>query len=212
MTHIAMVSIPFPGHVNPSLALIRELVRRGHRVTYANDERFGDQIRSAGAELKPYVSKLPAADGDWEGDAVDHMTLFLDDAIAMLPQLAAAYDDDRPDLFLYDIAGAPARILGERWGIPAVQLSPTIVAWEGFEEEMPRLSGPKGDEYYRRFTEWLTAEGSSVTDGLAFMGLPRRGVVLIPRAMQPHADRVDEDVYTFAGPFIDDRGGSWTRP
>ena len=62
--------------------------------------------------------------------------LFLDDAIAMLPQLRAAYEDDRPDLFLYDIAGAPARILGAQWGIPAVQLSPTYVAWDGYEDDM----------------------------------------------------------------------------
>ena len=58
MSHIAMVSIPFPGHVNPSLALIRELVRRGHRVTYANDESYAATVRAAGAELKAYTSTL----------------------------------------------------------------------------------------------------------------------------------------------------------
>ena len=30
--HIAMVSIPAPGHVNPSLAIIARLVAAGHRV------------------------------------------------------------------------------------------------------------------------------------------------------------------------------------
>ena len=57
--HIAMVSIPFHGHVNPSLEVIRELVDRGHRVTYANVVSFGDFVRSVGAELKPYASTLP---------------------------------------------------------------------------------------------------------------------------------------------------------
>ena len=33
--HIAMFSIAAHGHVNPSLDVIRELVARGHRVTYA---------------------------------------------------------------------------------------------------------------------------------------------------------------------------------
>jgi MGT family glycosyltransferase len=32
--HLAFISIPAAGHVNPTLAVVAELVRRGHRVTY----------------------------------------------------------------------------------------------------------------------------------------------------------------------------------
>jgi MGT family glycosyltransferase len=219
MSHIAMVSIPAHGHVNPSIEVIRELVSRGHRVTYANDASFGEVIRAAGAELKPYVSTLPGPDETWSDDPIDQLTLFLDDAIAMLPQIERAYSADRPDLFLYDIAGAPARLLGRRWGVPAVQLSPSIVAWQGYEQEMAPMveamrADPRGAAYYRRFTEWLTVNGSPVTDSMAFQGRPDRCVALIPRAMQPNIDRVDETVYSFAGPVIGDRAeqGGWTRP
>ncbi|MFC7528515.1 macrolide family glycosyltransferase [Actinoplanes sp. GCM10030250] len=219
MPHIAMVSIPFHGHVNPSLEIVRALVARGHRVTYANGASFADTIRDTGAELKPIESSLPAGDDDWSGDQIDHLTLFLDDAIAMLPQLRAAYEDDRPDLFLYDIAGAPARILGERWGIPAIQLSPTFVAWDGFEQDMAPMieamrADPRGADYYRRFTEWLTSTGFRITDGPSFLGRPDRSLALIPRALQPNADRVDPAVYDFVGPILGDRSaqGTWTRP
>ncbi|MFC6019353.1 macrolide family glycosyltransferase [Plantactinospora solaniradicis] len=218
-THIAMVSIPAHGHVNPSLEVIRALVGRGHRVTYANAPSFGDVVRSTGAELKPYESTLPGPDETWTGDPIDALTIFLDDAIAMLPQLRAAYADDRPDLFLYDIAGAPARLLAEEWEVPAVQLSPTFVAWDGYEEEMaPAVdamrSDPRGADYYRRFTEWLTANGSAVTDSIAFQGRPARCLALIPRVMQPHAERVDPAVYSFVGPILGNRShqGTWTRP
>jgi MGT family glycosyltransferase len=216
--HIAMVSIPFPGHVNPSIEVIRELATRGHRVTYANDPSWAAAVEAAGAEFKPYRSRLPAGD-DWGGDVIDHLTLFLDDAIAMLPQLRAAYEDDRPDLFLYDIAGAPARLLAEQWGIPSMQISPTFVAWDGYEQEMGPMieqmrADPRGAAYYDRFERWLTDQKSSITDSAAFQGRPDRGLVLIPRAMQPFADRVDESVFRFAGPILGDRGdqGDWTRP
>ena len=217
MPHIAMVSIPAHGHVNPSLGIVRTLVERGHRVTYANDRRFAEVVEGAGAELKPYVSTLPTTDEDWDGDAIDHLTLFLDDAIAMLPQLRAAYDDDRPDLFLYDIAGAPARLLGEQWGIPAVQLSPTFVAWDGYETEMaPMIEGmradPRGAAYHRRFERWLADNKSRTTDSLSFQGRPDRCLALIPRALQPHIDRVDPAVYDFVGPVLTDREGTWQRP
>jgi UDP:flavonoid glycosyltransferase YjiC (YdhE family) len=117
MAHIAMVGIPAPGHVNPSLEIIRALAARGHRVTYANDPGFADVVRGVGAELVPYTSMLPFfREESWDGDAIDGLTIFLDDVIAMLPQLRTAYEDDRPDLFLYDIGGAPARISGGSGG------------------------------------------------------------------------------------------------
>ncbi|MFI6761318.1 macrolide family glycosyltransferase [Micromonospora sp. NPDC050417] len=219
MPHIAMVSIPFHGHVNPSLEIIRTLVQRGHRVTYANDPAFADVIEGTGAELRPYESTLPSDGGSGTDNPIEQLTLFLDDAIAMLPQLRASYVDDRPDLFLYDIAGAPARLLGEQWGIPAIQLSSTFVAWDGYEQEMAPVveamrADPRGADYYQRFKEWLTAEGSSVTDSLAFQGRPVRSLVLPPEALQPNADRVDPSVYSFVGPVLGDRShqGPWVRP
>lgn len=219
MAHIAMVSIPAHGHVNPSLDIVRTLAARGHRVTYANDPSFAEVITGTGATLKPYRSTLPGVDDEWTGDPIAQLTLFLDDAIAMFPQLRDAYADDRPDLLLYDIAGAPARLLGEQWNIPAIQLSSTFVAWDGYEQEMaPAIEAlradPRGADYYRRFTAWLAANGSSTTDSIAFQGRPARGLALIPRALQPNDDRVDPAVYDFVGPAIGDRGhqGSWARP
>jgi MGT family glycosyltransferase len=217
--HIAVVSIPFPGHVNPSIEVVRELAARGHRVTYANDPSYAAVIEAAGAEFKPYRSTLVNGNDGSEGDAIDQLTIFLDDAVEMLPQLREAYEHDRPDLFLYDIAGAPARLLAEQWGIPAVQLSPTFVAWDGYENEMAPMiaamkADPRGAAYFRRFEQWLTDNGSSVTDSAAFQGRPERALVLIPRIMQPHAERVNDSVYTFAGPVFGDHTDqrAWTRP
>lgn len=47
-----------------------------------------------------------------------------------------------------------------------------------------------------------------------FMGRPDRCLVLMPRALQPNADRVDEERYTFVGACQGDRSaqGEWRRP
>jgi MGT family glycosyltransferase len=218
MAHIAMVSIPAPGHVNPSLEIVRELVARGHRVTYANDPAWAETVREVGAELVPYESTLPfhGEDSAWDGDVVAALRLFLDDAIAMLPQLRAAYDADRPDLFLYDIAGGPARILGAQWGIPAVQLSPTYVAWRGYEDDMRETTDgwkadPRGADYYRTLFDWLAENGLPADE--SWLGRPERGLGLIPRVLQPNADRVGPE-FTFVGPCLAPRSaqGEWVRP
>lgn len=214
--HIAMVGVPIVSHILHSLALIRELVARGHRVTYANDPFAADRIESAGAELVPCTSTLPVADNDWPADPIAAASLFLDDAVQALPQLRAAYDDDPADLYLYDIGAHAARALAEAQGRPLVQLSPTFVGWDGYQEEVAAhlRKLPGADAYRDRFARWLADCGATTTDVDTFSGPPARALALIPRAMQPHADRVDTDTVTFVGPCFDTRADTdgWTRP
>lgn len=217
-----MFSIAAHGHVNPSLEVIRELVARGHRVTYAIPPVFADKVAETGAEVKPWRSTLPSPDDDpsaWGTTLLDNVEPFLNDAIQALPQLIEAYAGDEPDLVLHDIASYPARVLAHRWGVPAISLSPNLVAWEGYEEEVaePMWAEPRqterGRAYYARFEAWLRENGITQHPD-PFAGRPARSLVLIPRALQPHADRVDEKVHTFVGACQGDRSaqGDWQRP
>lgn len=220
--HIAMFSIAAHGHVNPSLEVIRELVARGHRVTYAIPPAFAEKVAGTGAEPKLWNSTLPGPDADpeaWGSTLLDHVEPFLNDAIQALPQLNAAYEGDEPDLVLQDITAYPARVLAHRWGVPAISLSPNLVAWEGYEQEVaePMWEEPKkterGRAYYAKFHNWLQENGITEHPD-PFVGRPARSLVLIPKALQPHADRVDESVYTFVGACQGDRSheGDWQRP
>ncbi|WP_346278637.1 macrolide family glycosyltransferase [Pseudonocardia sp.] len=189
----------------------------GSGVEAANDASCGEIVRGMGAEHVPNRSTLPFhSDESWAGDEIDALRLFLDDAIAMLPQLRAAYDGDRPDLFLYDIAGGPARLLATDWGVSAVQLSPTFVAWDGYEDDMAETvaamkADPRGAEHYRTARAWVSDNGLPVDEG--WFARPERGLVLVPRVLQPNADRVGPQ-FTFVGPCLAPRPeqGTWTRP
>ncbi len=220
--HIAMFSIAAHGHVNPSLEVIRELVARGHRVTYAIPPVFAEKVAETGARPVPYTSTLPGPGADpeaWGTTLLDNVEPFLADAVQALPQLIAAYEGDEPDLVLHDIASYPARVLAHRWGVPAVSLSPNLVAWDGYEEEVaePMWAEPRrterGRAYYARFEAWLTENGITEHPD-PFAGRPARSLVLIPKALQPNADRVDERVHTFVGACQGDRTaqGDWRRP
>ncbi|NXY96014.1 macrolide-inactivating glycosyltransferase [Streptomyces sp. BR123] len=219
--HIAMFSIAAHGHVNPSIEVIRELVARGHRVSYAIPASLADKVAETGATPVIWNSILPTDDEPegWGAELIDHIELFLSDAVQALPQLAAAFEGDEPDLVLHDITAYPARVLAHRWGVPAVSLSPNLVAWEGYEEEAAGQmtaglrTSERGRAYYARFSAWL-AENGIDDDPDRFVGRPRRSIVLIPRALQPHADRVDPAVHTFVGACQGDRSaqGVWERP
>ncbi|MEU6736386.1 macrolide-inactivating glycosyltransferase [Streptomyces physcomitrii] len=218
--HIAMFSIAALGHVNPSLEVIRELVARGHRVTYAIPPQFAERVAETGAEPVLWNSTLPTdEDPDaWGTELIDNIEPFLADAVQALPQLIEAYGEDRPDLILYDITAYPARVLAHRWSVPIVQLSPNLVAWEGYEEEVgrptfePLKQTERGRAFYQTFEGWLRENGLDI-DVERFMGRPDRCLALIPKALQPEADRVDESVYTFVGTCGGRRAETaWRRP
>ncbi|MFF1558594.1 macrolide-inactivating glycosyltransferase [Streptomyces sp. NPDC058279] len=221
-SHIAMFSIAAHGHVNPSIEVIRELVARGHRVSYAIPASFADKIAETGATPVLWHSGLPTDDEPeaWGTELIDHLETFLDDAIQALPQLAAAFEGDEPDLVIHDITAYPAVVLAHRWGVPDISLSPNLVAWDGYDEEVvaPVKAGlratERGRAYDARFRSWLDRNGMA-DDPERVVGRPRRSIVLIPKALQPHADRVDGSVHTFVGACEPDDGadpGAWRRP
>ncbi|MEI7032687.1 macrolide-inactivating glycosyltransferase [Streptomyces pratensis] len=220
--HIAMFSIAAHGHVNPSLDVIRELVDRGHRVSYAIPASFAEKVAAVGAEPVIWTSILPTdEDPDaWGAELIDNIEPFLDDGIQALPQLADAFAGDEPDLVLHDITSYPARVLAHRWGVPAVSLWPNLVPWQGYEQEVgePMTAELKqterGKAYYARFAGWLAENGLGHVSSDDFVSRPRRGLVLIPEALQPNADRVDRAMYTFVGACQGDRSdqGEWRRP
>lgn len=60
MHKILFFGFPAHGHTNPSLGLVRELVRRGNRVIYYSFPEFRDRITKTGAEYRD-------SSGDWSG-------------------------------------------------------------------------------------------------------------------------------------------------
>lgn len=202
--HFVMAGVTAPSHVYPGLAVISELVSRGHRVSYVVGDRLAQLVTATGAEVIGHESIMPNADEPWPEDTGEAMQVFLDDAMTVLEPMLQRIP--QPDAVLYDIGGLAGRVAAHRWNVPAVQLSTAYVAWEGmeeaFEEHTAQLkASPSGRHYYSMLRSWLSENGMDI-DADDFLGKPDRCVVLIPKALQPHADRVS-DRYFFGGPCVD---------
>ncbi|MFI5648968.1 macrolide family glycosyltransferase [Kitasatospora sp. NPDC051705] len=215
--HIAMVNVPAHGHVNPSLEVIRELVARGHRVSYVNDPSFAEQIESTGARFVPHETGMTALQGAVDPAIQDRVHgMIFGEAQAMLPRMREAFHDDRPDLVLYDFMAYAGRALADGWGVPSMLISPSRVAPGGEPAEPFRAAAEviKAEGIPERFTRWLADNGVPPRDLFSFMLKPDRALVLVPQALQPSIEQIDPEVYSFAGPCLDDRAqqGGWTRP
>ena len=54
MAKLLFFNIPAYGHVNPTLPVITELVKRGHHVLYYNSDTFEQALKGTGAEFRSY--------------------------------------------------------------------------------------------------------------------------------------------------------------
>ena len=107
---VLMVNLPYAGHTNPTLPLVRELVRRGHRVDYVNEESFRGKIEAAGASFIPYRD-YPEHPGEEQRKRTSFRAAF-DTAMA----LSGPYD-----LLIYEMFFYPGIEIARRKGIPCVR-------------------------------------------------------------------------------------------
>jgi MGT family glycosyltransferase len=225
--HFAFFNYPAHGHVNPTLPVVAELVRRGHRVTYVVAGQFADAVRAAGAVPISYDSQVPKS---WDTVAIPE-TITPDvvaeaarahavEGFAPLEVAHAAFDDDRPDAVLYDAFGYPAgRLLSRKWDIPAALSCTTFAANEHFSpyaamaDQLPAPDpGHPAIHAARDLVSAVLAE-HGMTESPEEFAAAREDLhlIFVPRWFQPGAETFDGR-FDFVGPCLGPRPGTWTPP
>ncbi|HEU5471632.1 MAG TPA: macrolide family glycosyltransferase [Actinophytocola sp.] len=225
--HIAFLNNSGYGHVIPTLDVVTELVRRGHRVSYVTAEGPARTVAAAGATVVEYQSRLPELDLAGIVNTPDGTArlpgIYLTEAEGILRAATAHFVADRPDLVVYDVTVYHAgRILSRAWGVPAAQFLPVFASNEHFSllEKMfgkvdpAGLRHPELVAFFNRLRRLLAAYGQSDTALEEFIGrVEGLNLVGCPRSFQYAGDRFD-DRFTFVGPSVGAGVdvGEWTPP
>jgi MGT family glycosyltransferase len=131
MARLVFFGIPAHGHINPSLPVIRELIRRGESVIYYNNEEFRSMIEETGASFRPYD---PPVGGEVRPDTPGTLLLIailLEAAIEMLPRLLRDLQEDPVDYVIHDSVCPWGRYAAERLGLPTVCSTTTFALAPG---------------------------------------------------------------------------------
>ncbi|WP_282204797.1 glycosyltransferase [Kitasatospora fiedleri] len=214
MAHFAFVSAPASGHVNPTLPLVEELVRRGHRVSYATGPAAVGAAVAAGASPVTLPSQLPpgmAERGEFTAEQLAvTMEYYLDDARASFPVLAAHFTADPPDAVCYDSVTFTGRMLANLLQVREVSLVPTFAENESFSAAQVYLPADF-DHTHPRLVAAVQdmgkfAQGHAFLDDpdLMFGHVPPTSLVFVPREFQPAGDTFDGRFH-FVGPSLSSR-------
>ena len=136
--HIAMVSVPAHGHINPTLPLVDELTRRGHRVSYATGETMLETVEAAGAAPVRMPSQLPdvslVQNRAMSIETLLSMMSFMRDQVTdAFPVLQEHFRADPPEVICTDMMSVVGRMLADKLGTRDVALLPSFAANEHFD-------------------------------------------------------------------------------
>ncbi|MFF3617324.1 macrolide family glycosyltransferase [Streptomyces sp. NPDC002580] len=217
-SHIAFFNFPAIGHVNPTLGVIEELVKRGNRVTCTVTEHFVPAVRAAGAEPVVYESvfgEFYRSPYTAEANAGEGMRC-LNDATSLVEQVGLFYEKNKPDLIAHDFMAWGARFYAAKNEIPVVRLFPSYAWNEHFniQERFPlaEFTDPQVMDMIGKLAALLPEFGLPADPMAFFQGIEKRGIVFMPRTFHYDGDTFDER-FVFAGPCLGDRSfqGTW-RP
>lgn len=215
--HLAIFTQMGNGHMYPVLPLCSELAARGYRVTCPTNERYSDHVLAARGEPvvfndTPVSAALRAENAERANllvtdtrrfDTTDHewahFTRSTNDFVA---QVTPFYEENVPDLVLYNRYCIAGRIVGQRLGAPALQISPhfaypgTTRLWDKGVSRMPEGVVAYAD----RLDEFLATHGLTSAGNL--WHLERLNIHFIPREFQYRSELFD-DGFLFTGCLLD---------
>jgi MGT family glycosyltransferase len=122
MATVCMIGHPAPGHINPTLPVIAELVRRGERAFYFATEPFRDKIEQAGAVFRSFGDHSLFERNLAHGGILGGMSGLMESAEAVLPALIQQVEHDAPDYLLVEAHALWGNLLVQILELPAITL------------------------------------------------------------------------------------------
>ena len=201
--HILMVNLPYAGHTNPSLGLVRCLVAAGHEVDYIQAEAFRERVEASGARFVPYdeppQSLVPVLNEVRNWGA----------AYRTVRRIGANYD-----CLIYELLFFPGKALAAELGIPCYRLISTFA----LNRHLLRVLGQTGGPYLtalfrserlctalsRLFLPKFSLREKNLAEALVREAPPHNFIYTL-RDFQPEEACFPESNYHFVGPAVDDR-------
>ena len=208
--------IPAYGHTNPTIEVVRELVRRGHEVCYYSFEEFREKIEGAGAQFVACDAFLPPVDAKVERrlrkvSTTEMSVQSFRTVVNLDPLVTADVTSRRPDVVVSDSACFWGKLAAAKHGLPWVCSTTTFAFNEHSSKYMSHsvseladilLGLPRLNREIRR----LRPLGYHVRSALDIVrNKPDDNtIVYTSRTFQPCSETFDEKHYRFVGPSVRD--------
>ncbi|HEX7360855.1 MAG TPA: macrolide family glycosyltransferase [Bryobacteraceae bacterium] len=215
-----VLNLPEHGHINATLPVVAELVRRGERVVYFATEPFRKKIEATGAQFADYGNAEAFRPPAHRGGLYSVMAYLMGLAEEILPALLKRIQEERPDYLLIDSMCVWGNLIRQILAIPAVNLASVFVPNDSAVtvEEMVQqnyghapkevlLAGIEALDAYLQIAQRIDLRYGTRSPNIVefFANRQPLNIVFTSRYFHLEGDRYD-DTYKFVGPSIAPRG------
>lgn len=219
MANVCMLGHPAPGHVNPTLPLVAELVRRGERVTYFASPPFRERIERTGARFESCGEHALFERNLAKGGLLGGMAGLIETTEEILPALAARVRREAPDYLLVEAHAVWGNLLAQMLDVPAITLCSMFAINESLITPADLIAHMYGSaapaqaldglhaltRYYESARRLRRETGAICPDVVDYLGNRQAlNVVFTSREFQIGGELFGDD-YVFVGPSLPDR-------
>ncbi|HEU5230801.1 MAG TPA: macrolide family glycosyltransferase [Ktedonobacteraceae bacterium] len=206
MAKFVFVNLPFQAHINPTLPVVQELVRRGDEVVYYLTAKYQQAIEATGARFCCYRSLLeqPGSDAQQESHPLALPMQMVDEACSVMGQILESVRAVEADCIVYNPLCLSGRFIAQMLQIPAVISRAFFVSHENnlrtyqFGERDPEVGKKIQASMQQLCTRYPIAPFNIMS---MFFHKEPLNIVYIPRSFQPYGDSFGAE-YLFVGPSI----------
>ena len=212
---IVFFCIPAHGHTNPTLEVVRELIRRGHMVWYYSYDMLREKIESTGAKFiscDAYDSEkklTPEEASRLGGDLAFSTKILVDTTLALDEMVCRDMAQLQPDCIVADSMAVWGKAAAMKLGIPFVSSTTTFAFNQHSAQIMPQktmdllkmlLAMPRANRHVRR----LQNGGYPLKNVLDIISNDNstHTIVYTSPEFQPCADTFSKEYYSFVGPSL----------
>ncbi|WP_410491583.1 glycosyltransferase [Bacillus thuringiensis] len=212
MANVLVINFPGEGHINPTLAVVSELIQRGETVVSYCIEDYRKKVKATGAEFRVFenfLSQINIMERVNEGGSpLTMLSHMIEASERIVTQIVEETKEEKYDYLIYDNHFPVGRIIANILQLPSVSSCTTFAVnqYINFHDEQEARQVDEIDPLYQSclagMERWNKQYGMKCNSMYDIMNHPGDiTIVYTSKEYQPRSEVFDES-YKFVGPSI----------
>ncbi|HHK5540809.1 glycosyl transferase [Bacillus cereus] len=212
MANVLVINFPGEGHINPTLAIVSELIQRGETVVSYCIEDYRKKIEATGAEFRVFenfLSQINIMERVNEGGSpLTMLSHMIEASERIVTQIVEETKEEKYDYLIYDNHFPVGRIIANILQLPSVSSCTTFAVnhyinfHDGQESRQVDEMNPLYQSCLAGMERWNKQYGMKCNSMYDIMNHPGDiTIVYTSKEYQPRSDLFDES-YKFVGPSV----------
>ncbi|TFW54108.1 glycosyl transferase [Bacillus sp. 007/AIA-02/001] len=212
MANVLVINFPGEGHINPTLAIVSELIQRGETVVSYCIEDYRKKVEATGAEFRVFenfLSQINIMERVNEGGSpLTMLSHMIEASERIVTQIVEETKEEKYDYLIYDNHFPVGRIIANILQLPSVSSCTTFAVnqYINFHDGQEARQVDEMDPLYQSclagMERWNKQYGMKCNSMYDIMNHPGDiTIVYTSKEYQPRSEVFDES-YKFVGPSI----------